>query len=48
VVALTVIAMRGRAAAGVIVAVIATNFAWAAACLIVAFGPMLAVCWFRK
>jgi hypothetical protein len=42
VVALVVIARRDSVPAGVITAVIATNFAWAAASLVVAFGPMFA------
>lgn len=40
VVALIVIVRRQSVATGVIVAVIVTNFAWAAASLVVAFGPM--------
>jgi hypothetical protein len=43
VIALILIARRQSVPAGVIVAVIATNFAWAAASLVVAFGPMFAV-----
>lgn len=42
VVALVVIGRGESVATGVIVAVIATNFAWAAASLVVAFGPMFA------
>jgi hypothetical protein len=42
VVGLIVVARRESVAASVVVAVIATNFAWAAACLVVAFGPMFA------
>ena len=42
VVALVVIGRRETVPAGIIVAVIATNFAWVAASLIVAFGPMFA------
>jgi hypothetical protein len=47
-IALAVIAYRSSVPSGVMTVVIATNFAWVAASLIVAFGPIFAPTLFGK